>query len=333
MVAKAALLDRVVEGLRASGARVLVSDSRHPFRLVVRQGGDEVAARVYVWNLSGGGGQRRPEWERRIEITRLEWEADEQALVLGYDEDLDVFVAFDPEYHKDPGSSGSASVQVPLNALELAQLHGIRSHRRKNDEVAIALRPNMLGPYLQWQQVIHDELVVDDSLLQELENTAEAGGDEVSSSAALPGSKGLPARQKVMRSIQQTLRDQTFRGRVLAAYEDRCALCDVQLRLVEAAHIVPVREKGSTDETCNGVALCSLHHAAFDRGVVGINPDFSVMVNEEHLANLQSEGLAGGMEGFRHGLRTSMRLPTDPAQRPTPELLARGLEIRGWPIK
>lgn len=83
-------------------------------------------------------------------------------------------------------------------------------------------------------------------------------------------------------------RDPTFRMRVLDAYDARCAVCDQDLRVgdapldLEAAHIRPVRDDGP-DEIKNGLALCSLHHRAFDRGIIGLQEDrqkFRVIVSE-----------------------------------------------------
>ena len=83
-------------------------------------------------------------------------------------------------------------------------------------------------------------------------------------------------------------RDPTFRMRVLDAYDARCAVCGQDLRVgdaplnMEAAHIKPVRDDGP-DDIQNGLALCSLHHRAFDRGIIGLKEDrqeFRVIVSE-----------------------------------------------------
>ena len=71
---------------------------------------------------------------------------------------------------------------------------------------------------------------------------------------------------------QKLARSPGFRNRVLTAYEYRCAVCDFNVRLghtlvaVEAAHI-KWHQAGGPDSEQNGIALCSLHHKLFDRGV------------------------------------------------------------------
>lgn len=81
------------------------------------------------------------------------------------------------------------------------------------------------------------------------------------------------------------LRDPRFRERVLIAYEYRCALCGLDLRIgsvtiaVEAAHI-RWHQAGGPDSEANGVALCSLHHKVFDLGAFTIHTDLRVLVSE-----------------------------------------------------
>jgi putative restriction endonuclease len=83
-------------------------------------------------------------------------------------------------------------------------------------------------------------------------------------------------------------RDPRFRARVLIAYEYRCALCGLDLRIgsvtiaLEAAHI-QWHQAGGPDTEANGVALCSLHHKIFDLGAFTIHTDYRVLVSE--LAN------------------------------------------------
>lgn len=75
----------------------------------------------------------------------------------------------------------------------------------------------------------------------------------------------------------QTLRatrpnQKRFAFAVLARYEERCAVCPTDVPgLIQAAHLVPKKNKGS-DDARNGLALCANHHLALDRGYWGINP-------------------------------------------------------------
>jgi putative restriction endonuclease len=80
-------------------------------------------------------------------------------------------------------------------------------------------------------------------------------------------------------------RDARFRSRVLIAYEYRCALCGLDLRIgnvtiaLDAAHI-QWHQAGGPDVEANGVALCSLHHKVFDLGAFTIHTDRRILVSE-----------------------------------------------------
>ena len=81
-------------------------------------------------------------------------------------------------------------------------------------------------------------------------------------------------------------RDPKFRPRVLRAYERMCAVCGYDARLgdslfgLEAAHIKWHQYSGP-DTVANGLALCSLHHKAFDLGAMGLAPDYRILISRD----------------------------------------------------
>jgi putative restriction endonuclease len=71
-----------------------------------------------------------------------------------------------------------------------------------------------------------------------------------------------------------------FRGQVLPAYRDQCAICRLkELPLLDAAHIVGDLEDRGDAIVSNGVSLCSIHHRAFDHDLVGIDADYTVRIS------------------------------------------------------
>ena len=72
-----------------------------------------------------------------------------------------------------------------------------------------------------------------------------------------------------------TPRDPRFRKRVLEAYDERCAVCEYDIRFgdrllgLEAAHIRWHSHDGR-DVVPNGPALCGVHHKALDLGAMGL---------------------------------------------------------------
>ncbi|MEI2690955.1 MAG: HNH endonuclease signature motif containing protein [Anaerolineae bacterium] len=115
------------------------------------------------------------------------------------------------------------------------------------------------------------------------------------------------------------------------AYVQRCAVCGVQLKLIDAAHIVPVNHDQSTDETCNGLALCALHHRAYDQALLAVSASYTVMFNDNQAEELKRLGLAAGIEEFSKNLRQEILLPKVVAERPHTAYIQLANRIRGWP--
>lgn len=79
-------------------------------------------------------------------------------------------------------------------------------------------------------------------------------------------------------------RDPNFRDIVLRAYHSQCAVCGYDMRLdgilvgLEAAHI-RWKQYGGPCEVNNGLALCSVHHSAFDKGAIGVDENLIIRVS------------------------------------------------------
>jgi putative restriction endonuclease len=85
-------------------------------------------------------------------------------------------------------------------------------------------------------------------------------------------------------TIRSTRRDSDFRRSVVAAWGHRCAFCGYAVQLdnadlaLEAAHIRWC-QFGGPDTTDNGLACCSIHHQAFDRGAITISNELRILVS------------------------------------------------------
>lgn len=70
----------------------------------------------------------------------------------------------------------------------------------------------------------------------------------------------------------------------------------------------------------NGMALCKIHHAAYDRHILGVRPDLIVEIRADLLAEIDGPMLRYGLQE-RHR-QPLMAVPRSRAERPDPELLA-----------
>jgi len=79
-------------------------------------------------------------------------------------------------------------------------------------------------------------------------------------------------------------RSVSFRTEVLNIFNHTCVLCGKSQRIsedisvAEAAHIVPHSQRGA-DIIENAICLCPVCHWAFDKGLLGINPEGKVIVS------------------------------------------------------
>lgn len=126
-------------------------------------------------------------------------------------------------------------------------------------------------------------------------------------------------RQYVTSQVRRRLHQRMFRERVLRAYREQCSLCRLRhAKLLDAAHIVPDREEAGEPRVPNGIALCKLHHAAFDGFFLGVRPDYRIEVGERILTESDGPMLVHGLQEL-HG--RAIELPRRRELRPDPELL------------
>ncbi|MFD6106612.1 HNH endonuclease [Nocardia salmonicida] len=128
-------------------------------------------------------------------------------------------------------------------------------------------------------------------------------------------------RRYVQRMTNQRLHQPQFRSRVLMAYGNRCAVCRLgRPQLLEAAHIISDGKEHGIADIPNGLSLCKIHHAAYDRNLMGISSDYRVHIGSV-LAKADDEGpiLKFGLQDMDD---VQLTLPTKKAFYPAPERLA-----------
>lgn len=128
------------------------------------------------------------------------------------------------------------------------------------------------------------------------------------------------ARRYALVEVRRRLHQHRFRLDVLRAYRQRCAVCSLRQReLVQAAHIVPDVTPDGIAGVVNGLALCAIHHLAYDRNLLGIDPagvvHLTPRLRDEHDGPMLREGL----QGF-HG--AAILRPRRIEEHPDPDRLA-----------
>ncbi|NNM45398.1 HNH endonuclease [Knoellia koreensis] len=135
------------------------------------------------------------------------------------------------------------------------------------------------------------------------------------------GSQPLSPIEKAYaaRLVRQRVHQPAFRARVMLAYEGTCCVCTLKHpELLDAAHITEDGAEGGDPVVTNGLSLCKIHHAAYDRLLLGITPDYEVRINRRLLDEIDGPMLRHGLQEMH---RRPLTLPRHQTDRPDPQRL------------
>jgi putative restriction endonuclease len=89
------------------------------------------------------------------------------------------------------------------------------------------------------------------------------------------------------------IRGGLFKREIPKIYNHTCAISGLRISavanisMVDACHIVPF-SKGYDDTLTNGIALCPNLHRAFDKGLISISDDYTILVSKNFVENQKS---------------------------------------------
>lgn len=128
-------------------------------------------------------------------------------------------------------------------------------------------------------------------------------------------------RQYAERIVKYRVHQRPFRARVLRAYNAVCAVCRIALpQLLDAAHIVRDAHPDGMPRVSNGLSLCKLHHAAYDRNLLGVTGSGRVVMGAlimNTVGDLAHQYALAKLDGV------SIALPVEPNEHPDRDLLER----------
>jgi putative restriction endonuclease len=132
-----------------------------------------------------------------------------------------------------------------------------------------------------------------------------------------------PVRRYAQVIVKARLHQRPFRDRVLLAYRGSCALCRLRHPpLLDAAHIKEDADGGEPVVT-NGMAMCAIHHRAFDAHVLTVNPDYRIEISPTVLSEHDGPTLQYALQSLHD---EPISLPEHRVDRPDRELLEERLE-------
>lgn len=305
--------------IETSASAVLISDGKsNPRKFYVTTRETSFPLWIYIWTLTHGGGAARPKDEYRIQLTSvtspLPENSDGPTLLLGYEPEARCFAGFDLKKHQ-AFSTQSPSIQININTLREADKNGIAFSRKGNDEIAVGFRPDNMLAYSLSSESLHEsgaDAAVSD-LLSKAAGLKLVTDEEISVLA--------PERRRVVTKVLRLARDRDFRRRVIDAYSKRCCVTGLQLRLIDAAHILPAGAPGSSDDVQNGLCLSPTYHRAYDLGLIYLAEDRKMLLNQHKKEELVQLGLSGGLREFELPLDKGIFLPRNRSQWPSEKFI------------
>lgn len=132
-----------------------------------------------------------------------------------------------------------------------------------------------------------------------------------------PDPTDVDLRNYAERLTKQRLHQPVFRAQVLRAYEGKCCICRLKhVELLDAAHIIEDGKTNGQPVVPNGLAMCKIHHAAFDNKILGVRPDLTLHVRSDVLSEVDGWMLKGGIQGVHN--KPLEIVPANKAARPDP---------------
>lgn len=249
-------------------------------------------------------------------------QAGDIVLVLGFSADVMTFSAWDPDRFLDRNPRAQRfSIYTRLSSMQMAVTRGFSPYIDTDGQNVINFRADLIGLYVENPSVLHE------ATNEELEELFEV---HCKTPLGQPLHRPVEVnRQKVTLTQVAYPRSPQFRQKVLEGYAHTCAMCGIQLDLVDAAHIVPHAHPKGLDAVNNGLALCALHHRSYDTGLLYADGDYSIHLNSARARHLRKIGRADGLQPYKRQLRADLLLPKDGNWVPAPENLILGNELRG----
>lgn len=290
----------------ATNSRIISGATTKPCIIQLPNNGP---VRIYSWTVTPDDSTRgRPIGEHKCQMTvpgkqkgaRIELEMDDTpTIIVSYSPLYGVYALWESRYHQNSGYS--KNLQISELILEEAHHEGwaVAMPRRlaSGIEVRLSVQPNHLSRLLNCS-IEADRMSLTGQERYEFMSNKAPSIIRINESALIP-TEEKPSlieqeRRRQEYTRKQLERDRKFARIILEDYGNKCAICEVQLNILDAAHIIPVHDPCSTDERWNGMALCKNHHRLYDNRLLLIDGNLAVHINSGAIEALSNTKLDGG---------------------------------------
>lgn len=282
---------------------------------------------IFIHNLHDSGIGRGNADESRIQVAKtpnflFAQNSGKPVLLFGYSKKDNTFTAWNPILFLERINKRKVvSLYSRFSIQKKAIQNGIAEYKDSNNQIIISFMPEYLGLYLENWISMHQS---DEKTLLELVNKSE----EIEETEG-EGTKVHIESLRFIVTHRRFKRDAMFKKIIYMAYGHRCAVCGIQLELVEAAHIVPHSNEKGNDDPKNGICLCSLHHTAYDSGLIYFDDNYKLFINKSKLSYLEKTKKDGGIQKFINLQYSELQMPSSKIFYPSAEYIKIANKIRG----
>lgn len=267
-----------------------------------------------------------------IEEQRARAENGSRVSFIGFFADGKTFIAWDPRHVFSLQAKKVVSVYARQSQLagvdaNQAAVHSFRAMLLKETSFAIALPVSALGFYLENIEHFH-RMLTEAAIIKLIGSHTSTFSDSGLGTAGDFDVEEDGQREKFTYERKSYPRDPRFKKWVLDAYRQTCCICDRQLGIIQAAHIIPHSEEDSPNSVQNGLALCIEHHRLYDDALLLPGPEQTLFYNRDRAEYLKQTEQQKGLDGIETLEGRRYKVPEAAELRPLDDFLKRGLEIR-----
>lgn len=325
----------VRDALRPYSEDFWVSDTHNPaqFRL------NENNYSVHISFVHDSGHARTNDDEVRIQIGRpaIEMQRNREntgvrTAFIGFFSNGKTFIAWDPRHVFSLKAKSIVSVYARHSQLEGVEANQASVHRFSarflgETSFAIALPNDALGFYLENINRFH-QMPTEEAIVQLINANPNSFSDVGLGTSDEVDVEDGDIQEKFSYQRWSFPRDPHFKESVLKAYQRTCCICNRQLGIIQAAHIIPHSISGSPNTVQNGLALCIEHHKLYDDGLLLPGPAQTLRFNEKRAEYLIQTNQDKGLDAIEALNGVKYNVPEAADLRPRDEYLKQGIKIR-----
>lgn len=198
-------------------------------------------------------------------------------------------------------------IQMKESVSSINQLNNIVDFAFLDDnlfEIMMDKKSNLIFQELLLSEYFPDHSIKLKSKIVEAQNYIETIESKILNEPVLAYQSEIKTLLQQKDEEEIFLRGSLFKRKIPKIYNNTCCISGmkidaaINISMIDACHIIPFSESYN-DTITNGIALCPNLHRAFDRGLIGINDDYTVIISNKFVESNDSAYQLKNFKGKR----------------------------------